>query len=147
MDNIINTDSPLSPEQKDLFVALLDTILPASEDGRMPSAGELDVTTYVQTHDPDFLTPLVEGLAWFDGEFASLPAGRRHELVEDFNRAQPALFDTLLFNTYACYYQDDQVLTDLGLAGGAPFPRGREVSSGDLSLLDPVLARAPFYRV
>ena len=45
-----------------------------------------------------------------------------------------------------CYYRDDRVMISLGLEPRAPFPKGHVLEQGDWSLLDPVKARAPFWR-
>jgi hypothetical protein len=45
-----------------------------------------------------------------------------------------------------CYYRDDRVMLALGMEPRPPFPKGHVVEQGDWSLLDPVRARAPFYR-
>ena len=46
-----------------------------------------------------------------------------------------------------CYYRDDRVMRSLGQETRAPFPLGHVVEQGDWSLLDPVRARPPMYRV
>jgi hypothetical protein len=45
-----------------------------------------------------------------------------------------------------CYYRDDRVMLSLGMELRPPFPQGFKVEQGDWSLLDPVRARAAFYR-
>ena len=52
----------------------------------------------------------------------------------------------VLFQTYAGYYQNPAVLEALGLEGRPPHPKGYEIGPDDPQLLDPVRARAPFYR-
>jgi hypothetical protein len=46
-----------------------------------------------------------------------------------------------------CYYRDDRVMASLGLEARPPFPKGHVVEQGDWSLLDPVRARKPFWRL
>jgi hypothetical protein len=46
-----------------------------------------------------------------------------------------------------CYYRDDRVMRSLGQEPRPPFPKGHVVEQGDWSLLDPVRARPPMYRV
>ena len=46
---------------------------------------------------------------------------------------------TLALQTVTCYYQDDRVLEAIwGWKRGRRFPKGYEVPTGDVSLLDPV---------
>jgi hypothetical protein len=46
-----------------------------------------------------------------------------------------------------CYYCDDRVMRSLGQEPRPPFPKGHVVEQGDWSLLDPVRARPPMYRL
>ena len=145
-DKMITTDHPLSGSQQEILIGLLDVIIPASDDGRMPSAGEIDIMAYIETHAPEFVAALIPGLDSLGAAFAALPQAGRVPLVEAFSLEQAGLFGTLLFHVYACYYQENRVLEGLGIGAGAPFPRGNTVIPGDLSLLDPVLKRPRLYR-
>lgn len=145
-NDVIATDHPLTTAQRRTLVALLDTLLPASEDGLMPSAAELDLIGYLSEAQAEFIPVLGEIAGHFDASFADLPPAERHAVVDGFSTTQPELFQALLFNAYACYYQDDRVLEGVGLAADPPFPRGNTVEAGDLSLLDPVVARHRGYR-
>ena len=42
MNSIISSDLPFTPEQRATLDAVLPMIIPASDDGTMPSAGEVD---------------------------------------------------------------------------------------------------------
>ncbi len=145
-NDVIATDHPLTTSQKRTLSALLDTILPASDDGNMPSAEGLDLMDYLAETAEDFIPVLVEILGNFDDEFLGLSSSDRYRVVEAFSKAQAELFAGVLFHTYACYYADDRVLEGIGLAPGPPFPRGNTVEAGDLSLLDPVAQRSRTYR-
>ena len=129
----------LDAEQRDLLKALADTIVPASNDGRMPIAGDLGFPGYLVRNAPELLPELTEMLAGFGTEFGAQPAEMRHELVKAFSEREPESFHRLLAQVYGCYYQDDRVLEAIGLDAGPPFPRGNTLDPGDLSLLDPVL--------
>lgn len=137
-DNIISSDHALTTAQQEILSALADAIVPASDDGALPSAGDLDVGTHVSTFHDEYLADLKGVLAHFEGGFSSLDLATRVEQVNVFSEDSPGLFRGLLTHVYACYYQDDRVLDAIGVGKGAPFPRGNEVESGDLSLLDPV---------
>ena len=145
-DDVIASDNPLTASQLKALPALLDTILPASDDGRMPSAGELDFVGYLQAKAGDFVPALAEILDGLGVDFLDLPFLQRYALVEEFSRNEPVLFEQLLLHLYGCYYQDDRALEGLGLGAGPPFPRGNEVEPGDLALLDPVLRSSRTYR-
>ena len=145
-DGLIASDSPLTAEQRDILAALADTIVPASDDGLMPSAGEMDLVGYLERSASDFLPELADILAGFDTGFVGEHPVTRFERVKAFSEEEPASFQELLAQVYGCYYQDDRVLEAIGVGTGPPFPRGNTVEQGDLSLLDPVLAGSTNWR-
>ena len=145
-DELIASDAPFTPEEHAILDALADTIVPASEDGVMPSARELDVAEYITRNAADFLTGLGEILNAFDAGFAQETLAVRFERVKVFSETQPEAFQRLLAEVYGCYYQDARVLEGIGVNPGPPFPRGNTVEPGDLSLLDPVMANPTKWR-
>ena len=145
-DKLIASDAPFTPEEHAILRALADTIVPASEDGVMPSAGELDVAGFVAENAADFLEELGEILDAFDAEFAGETLAVRVDQVKAFSEARPEAFQRLLAEVYGCYYQDPRALEGIGVGAGPPFPRGNTVESGDLSLLDPVMANPTNWR-
>jgi hypothetical protein len=145
-DKVIATDHPLTTTKQQTLSSLLDTIMPASDDGHMPSARDLDLMGYLNEQAQEFIPVLVEIVGHFDDQFYSLSAADRYAVVDAFSQDRPELFRALISHTYACYYQDDDVLEGIGLAAGPPFPRGNTVEAGDLSLLDPVLRNSQTYR-
>ncbi|MCY4013599.1 MAG: hypothetical protein OXG82_12905 [Gammaproteobacteria bacterium] len=145
-DKLIASDAPFTPEEQAILDALADTIVPASEDGVMPSAGELDVAGYVAQNATDFLTELGEIIEGFGAEFAGETLVVRVDQVKAFSEARPEAFQRLLAEVYGCYYQDARVLEGIGVGAGPPFPRGNTVEPGDLSLLDPVMANPTKWR-
>lgn len=145
-NDVIATDHPLTTSQQQTLAALLDTLLPASDDGTMPSAQALDLIGYLTEKNAEFIPVLVEVIGHFDDGFAGLSLSDRYPVVEAFSKAQAELFDELLFHTYDCYYQDDRVLEGIGMAAGPPFPTGNTIEAGDLSLLDPVMQTSRTYR-
>ena len=150
----IATDSPLDPTQRGIFDILLGMIVPASADGRKPSAAEVDVLGYIVEREADSLPTLREELdalaARARGQtghaFLDLTAAEQQRVVADARAAAPEFLRGLALHTVTSYYQDDRVLEALGMEARPPFPQGYEVREGDLSLLDPVRQRDPFYR-
>jgi len=145
-NNKIVTDQPLTLAQTELLSDLLNVLIPASDDGLMPGAGELDLKGYLQLQSPDVIAVVRQVLNHFSADFQSMSAVEGHQRVVAFSKAEPGLFETLLFHTYACYYQDDRVMTGIGLAAGPPFPRGNSLDSGDLTSLDKVVSNSRGYR-
>ncbi len=145
-DKVIATDHPLGASQQQILSALVDTILPGSEDGRTPSARKLDFIGYLQKKNEAFVALLIDIVDSFDTEFSTLSLTDRFPLVETFSNNQPESFKELLFHLYDCYYSDERVTEAIGMGKGAPFPRGNTVDAGDLALLDPVVAKPRTYR-
>jgi len=79
------------------------------------------------------------------GRFAAMDVDSREKLLSEYvagGGAGSVLARVLL----SAYYRDDRVLISLGMEPRAPFPKGHVLEQGDWSLLDPVRARAPFWR-
>ena len=146
MNDIISSDFPLSREQRVLLAAILDTLIPASEDGAMPSAAEVNFERYLQDQGEDILAMLPSILEHFEDDFTDLPIDARCEVLSAFSTEHPALFLALLPRVYDSYYQDDRVRRQIGVVTGAVFPQGNTIPAGDLSLLDPVLELSDRHR-
>ncbi len=139
MADIISTDHPLTRSQQILLAAVLDTLVPASDDGAMPSAADVGFDAYLLAQAEDFIPLVISALQRFKSSFADLPLAGRCEYVREFSVSDPQLFQALLTRVYDCYYQNDRVRVQIGVVTGAPFPQGNQVVAGDLSLLDPVI--------
>lgn len=132
--------------QRRRLAALQDTILPASEDGAMPSAATIDLPAYLAAQAPEFRAELALILERFDDDLPDLPPDRRVAQLRGFSAADPQAFRRLVFRVYDSYYQDDRVRTAIGARPGAPFPGGHTIPAGNLSSLDAVKARGKGYR-
>lgn len=137
--------------------ALLRMLIPASEDGRLPSAGELGLADAIFAAggvDPEFGTELKIGLerlaaaAVKEGAvgFGELSEERRLAVLKAVTDAHPNLLGRLLAPAYTAYYATPRVARALGMETWPPHPKGFPLETGDLSLLDPVRARGPFFR-
>jgi hypothetical protein len=146
VSDLISTDAPFTASQQALLGVLLDTLVPASDELGMPSAAEVDFSTYLRTQAEDFIAELIAILEHFEASFAELSITGRCERVSEFSASDPAMFQALLTRVYDCYYQSDRVRGQIGVVTGAPFPQGNEVTQGDLSLLDPVIRNSARYR-
>ncbi len=135
-----------SDSQRRRLAALQDTLVPASGDGRMPSAATIDLPAYMAEQAPEFRDELAAILDRFDDGFADLPLDRRVEAVRAFSLSDAAAFRRLLFRVYDSYYQDDRVRRAIGARPGPPFPGGHSIPAGDLSSLEAVKARGKGYR-
>ena len=137
-----------------LLDAVLDTIIPASKDGRMPSAGRLELGESIREASGAFWPGTLEGLEALNASaqekgaegFHALSPVERQETLALSEESHPSLLPGLVFQTYSAYYRHPRVLEALGLEPRPPFPKGFEIEDGDLSLLEPVQRREPFYR-
>lgn len=153
-DDIIGSDATLNSDQQRTFVAILDMIIPASDDGRFPSAADMDVLGYIAKTDPQLLDTVRTELDRLNAVSEDLyrvvfgDAGETHRqgLLDEIRGAEPQFLGGLALQTVTLYYQDDRVMEAIGMEARPPFPKGYEVVAGDLSLLDPVRARGQVYR-
>lgn len=153
-DDIIGSDSPLSEAQRATLDAVLDLLIPPSEDGRLPGAAEIGMLTHLCDTASDVVPALREELnvlderarERFDCTFASLAEQDRQSLLDEIRAADTTFLQGLIVETLTCYYRDDRVLEAIGMEARPPFPDGYEVDSGDLTLLDPVIKRGKRFR-
>ena len=153
-DDIIGSDATLNSDQQRTFVAILDMIIPASDDGRFPSAADMDVLGYIAKTDPQLLDTVRTELDRLNAVsedlygvvFGDAGEAQRQGLLDEIRGAEPPFLGGLALQTVTLYYQDDRVMEAIGMEARPPFPKGYEVVAGDLSLLDPVRARGQVYR-
>ncbi len=153
-DDIIGSDATLNSAQQRTFVAILDMIIPASDDGRFPSAADMDVLGYIAKTDPQLLDTVRTELDRLNAVSEDLygvvfgDAGETHRqgLLDEKRGVEPQFLGGLALQTVTLYYQDDRVMEAIGMEARPPFPKGYEVVAGDLSLLDPGRARGQVYR-
>ena len=88
-EELIASDAPLTDAQRNILAALADTLVPASDNGVMPSAGQLDLLGYLQRNAADFLPELTANiLARFDDDFPSTPLADRCDQMQAFSEAE-----------------------------------------------------------
>lgn len=151
------TDDGLTPDEERFLIGLLDVVVPASADGRLPGAGALGLGAHVAktVAAQPMLRPVLEyGLSSLAGlaaerspdGFAGLDDAQRAQLFRDFTATDQFFLPAFLFLVYSGYYQHPRVVTALGLEARAPHPGGYAMETDDLSLLAPVRARGRMYR-
>ena len=151
---------PWNEAERRLLNGLLDEIVPASADGRVPAAGTLGVVDFLAgkaADDPalaaSLCTILTRAAALVDSHGASfdvLDAPERIAVVEALERAEPDAFKALLQSTYMGYYSRPDVRPHFGLSDRPTQPDGYELPDDDPDELDemlaPVRARGRCYR-
>ncbi len=146
-----------SPDEERALSSVLDEIIPPRSDGRLPGAGGLGLSSYIEhavQKTPDLGPVIAQGLAALDdlagrrgaGGFAELPSQDKLEVLNEIATTEPGFLPGLIFHTYAGYYQNGRVVEALGLEPRPPHPEGYEMEPSDLTLLDAVRRRPRMYR-
>jgi hypothetical protein len=152
-----NAATGLSGDELRTLACVLDLLIPPSSDGRMPGAGEVGIGARIDQlaqRDPGLRAVVVAGVASLDAVarvggasgFAALAGAARLVALHEIANGEPSFVPSLIFHTYAGYYQQGRVLEGLGLDPRPPFPIGHQLEPFDETLLDPVLRRAKLYR-
>ena len=155
MNNITEPDArPFTNEETRTFLALVDMIIPASDEYTMPGASDTAIFNSIIANSAKNHQQILEALSALEtlaqkresASFADLLVDQRERIVKIFRETYPAeasMFENL---TSQCYYQDDRIMISLGMEPRPPHPKGFTVEQGDWSLLEPVRKREKFYR-
>ena len=146
-------DPGFSAEHEQVMAALIDAVLPASDDGRMPGGAALDLVSHVErsVRQNPMMRPVIEYGLTTVAEIAAKrnPAGIRGlpttewaAALREFAATDQFFLPAFLFLVYGGYYQHPRVVTALGMEPRAPHPQGYEMGADDWSLLEPVRRRA-----
>ena len=128
---------PLDPAELADLEALAGAMIPASEAHGVPGADDPEILAVIAAHAAgarEAPARLAAGLGDGPGTLGALDRSGGPEAG--------AVYALVLMH----YYRDDRVMAALGLEPRPPFPAGHPLEDGDAALLDPVRARAPFWR-
>ena len=151
---------PWSEDQGRLLTGLLDVIVPASADGRVPAAGALGIVDFLVSKasaDPALAVSLREVLSHAaalaearGANFDDLDAAGRIAVVEALEQEAADAFTALLWHTYMGYYSRADIRPHFGLSDRPTQPEGYELPEDDpdelADMLAPVRARGRCYR-
>ena len=148
------TAAPFSDAHRAALDALMDLLIPASPDGRMPAARSLQLYRDVANMRPANRALFEEGLAALDRRaielhgttFARLPVGQAKSLVDALRDERSPFVQSFVAQTVGRYVAHPTVMPLLGLEARPMWPQGNVVAEGDWSLLDVVKQREKFYR-
>jgi hypothetical protein len=144
-------DHDLTAEQVRDLRALAGTIIPPSAEYGVPGADDerifKDILGSLERDRNDICCALAQLATLSGGAFSEHAPQRRTEVAAAFREVGAAPLAALVRVVLLCYYRDDRVMRSLGQEPRPPFPKGHVVEQGDWSLLDPVRARPPMYRV
>ncbi|MBV9827464.1 MAG: hypothetical protein JO001_17640 [Alphaproteobacteria bacterium] len=141
--------TPLTPAQQADLRILAGLMIPASAEFDVPGADDPAIQADILAtlgRDTEPVRQTLDQAAKIAGRpLGELDAATRESVARHL-RDTSAAIATLSRVVLQCYYRDDRVLRSLGLEARAPHPIGHVLEDGDWSLLDPVRARAPFWR-
>ena len=148
------SEPEFSSEEERALSCILDEIIPPSDDGKLPGAGEIGLSRTIALRAPELRPAIVQWISALDELarqrgarcFAELPREARVEVLNEHEGSGSGLLRGLIFHAYVEYYQDGRVAIALGLEARPPFPLGYELEAGDLSLLDRVRRRPKLFR-
>jgi hypothetical protein len=143
-------DPALSAREQSDLRTLAALMIPASKKFDVPGADDLTIFSDIvasmshELSDIRAALKLVSGMS--DEPLSALAQVDQMAVVSRLRANGGSAIDTLIRHILLCYYRDDRVMRSLGIEPRPPFPVGFLVEQGDWSLLDPVKARAPFWR-
>ncbi len=134
---------------------LMDLLIPASSDGKMPSARSLDLYADISA------MPLKDRMVFDSGlaeiqirshalrgvDYVQLDAENKKTLIDGLRTEAGPFIQCFMTQTVARYLVHDRVMPLMGLEARAPWPKGYNVAQGDWSLIDVVRKRGKIYRV
>lgn len=152
MPAVIASDSPYSVEEREVLRHVAGILIPASEEYDAPGANDDAIFARILVLAAEQAESIKIGVqalnvlarARHDKGYLELNSALQTALLREETSA--SLLRQMIHCTATAYYQDGRVLQSIDLKSTPPFPGGHEIEQGDWSLLDPVKARAPFYR-
>jgi hypothetical protein len=142
----------LDKEQKKTLTTVLNLIIPANEDYKMPSANDVGFSLYIENVNikpfiQEVLIAIIDEAHNNYGQaFFTLSLDEQLQLINVLKRKHLRLFNSLTNHVFQCYYQNDNVLEAIGVDARPPFPNGYFVEEGDVLLLESVYYRGKIYR-
>ena len=152
MSDVIASDNPFSTQEREVLRRVAGVLIPASDEYGIPGADDETIFARILDLAADRSEPIKSGVAalnalasaYRDQGFLDLNVPQQTALLRD--AASSRFLKQMIRCTATSYYQDGRVLKSIDLKSTPPFPGGHDIEQGDWTLLDPVKARAPFYR-
>lgn len=144
------TDVTLTETEIEDLRCLAGMIVSASAKFGVPGADDPAIFGDIiesMAYERDDIRATLEALSRLAGApLADVAPAQRESIAARLRNEGGSSLGVLTRHVLLCYYRDDRVMRSLGIEPRAPFPKGYILEQGDWSLLDPVKARAPFWR-
>lgn len=143
----------LNDAYRPILDAILDELIPPSEDGKIPGAGALGVANFLPTAqayapDPDGSVKTILGAVSED--FVDLPQDEKVAQLKRVEAAHGQAFETLVRLTYMGYYSRPDTRPHFGVGAHPIHPQGYPVDRESDAMMDEltatVRARGKAYR-
>jgi hypothetical protein len=145
-----NPDPVLTADETRSLRLVAGMMIPASAAHGVPGADDDLIFADIVASIGSDMAVVKQALRTLDrlaeGVFAERDVGARLAAAAALREAGGEELLVLTRVVAQCYYRDDRIMQSLGMEVRPPFPKGYTVEQGDWSLLNPVRARAPFYR-
>jgi hypothetical protein len=145
-----NEDLALTADELRSLRCLAGMMIPASTAHDVPGADDDTIFADIVHSLGRDAASVKQGLQHLDalagGGFVDRDRAQRQAAAAALQDAGGTPLTVLISVVAQCYYRDSRVMRSLGIEVRPPFPKGYEVEQGDWSLLNPVRARAEFYR-
>jgi len=143
----------LNETNRAVLDAILDELIPPSEDGKIPGAGALGVADFLptaQAYAPDPAGSVQTILDAVSDDFVALPRDEKVATLKRVEAAQGQDFETLVRLTYMGYYSRPDTRPYFGVGAHPIHPNGYPVDRESDAMMDeltaPVRARGKAYR-
>jgi hypothetical protein len=137
----------LTEAERGAMRAIMDRLVPPV--GDLPGAGAMGLLSEVEMmaarHRP-FHRALLRMLEDVAADAFSQTGPAQDSAIRAFERAEPAVFKTVLEVVYLAYYGDERVHRRIGWRTGPVQPRGFTLPPFDEAILETARQRAPFWR-
>ena len=138
--------------EKFVLNAILDELIPPSNDGIIPGAGALGVAEFIASAQAYAPAPVESATTIIKAVGDDFATGSRIEKIADLKRVEaghPDAFATLIRLTYMGYYSRPDTRPHFGVGAHPIHPKGYEVARESAAQMDeltaPVRARGKVY--
>ena len=143
----------LNETNRPILDAILDELIPPSEDGKIPGAGALGVAEFLPTanaYAPDPTGSVQTILDAVPADFVALPRDEKVAALKRVKAAHGQAFEALLRLTYMGYYSRPDTRPHFGIGAHPIHPLGYPVARESDAMMEeltaPVRARGKVYR-
>ena len=147
--------------EHEILHRILEALIPASKDGKIPSANKILIIEKLKQEaikDNKFKSLLLDGLKHIrqmlnvkGKDLNSIDFKKFTTLICKLEDQKPEFFNAFLRKIYIAYYNQPSIRTHFGLSANPPHPDGYNVPSETIeeisSLVAPVIKKGACYRI